>query len=118
METRMSGRRPNQVIFQRLAEIAQALDHPNRLELLESLAQGQQFVEELTEQSGMSFANTSRHLKILRRARLVETHTDGSGGGGRPAARRHRPPAALGSPSCRSPSRWQRWRRHRPRAPV
>lgn len=73
----MAGPRPKQVIFENLAEIAQALGHSNRLELLESLAQGQHSVEELTAQSGMSFANTSRHLQILRRARLVETERRG-----------------------------------------
>lgn len=73
----MAGPRPKQVIFENLAEIAQALGHPNRLELLESLAQGQHSVEELAAQSCMSFANTSRHLQILRRARLVETERRG-----------------------------------------
>ena len=73
----MSSPRPKQAIYESLAEIAQALGHPNRLELLESLAQGQRSVEELTAQSGMSFANTSRHLQILRRARLVETERRG-----------------------------------------
>ncbi len=73
----MSSPRPKQVIFESLAEIAQALGHPNRLELLEALAQGQRSVEELAAQSGMSFANTSRHLQILRRARLVETERRG-----------------------------------------
>lgn len=73
----MSSPRPKQVIFESLAEIAQALGHPHRLELLESLAQGQRSVEELAAQSGMSFANTSRHLQILRRARLVETERRG-----------------------------------------
>lgn len=73
----MSSPRPKQVIFESLAEIAQALGHPNRLELLESLAQGQRSVEELAAQSGLSFANTSRHLQILRRARLVETERRG-----------------------------------------
>lgn len=73
----MSSPRPKQVIFESLAEIAQALGHPNRLELLESLAQGQRSVEELAAQSGLSFANTSRHLQILRRARMVETERRG-----------------------------------------
>ena len=73
----MSSPRPKQAIYESLAEIAQALGHPNRLELLESLAQGQRSVEELTAQSDMSFANTSRHLQILRRARLVETERRG-----------------------------------------
>jgi ArsR family transcriptional regulator len=68
---------PKQAIFESLAEVAQALGHSNRLELLEYLAQGQRSVEELAALSGMSFANTSRHLQILRRARLVETERRG-----------------------------------------
>lgn len=64
-------------IFASLAELAQAIGHTNRLELLEHLAQGTRSVEELTARSGMTFANTSRHLQILRRARLVATERDG-----------------------------------------
>jgi rhodanese-related sulfurtransferase len=69
--------RPKQAIFESLAEVAQALGHANRLELLEYLAQRERSVEDLTALSGMSFANTSRHLQILRRARLVETRRQG-----------------------------------------
>jgi ArsR family transcriptional regulator len=57
--------------------VAQALGHANRLELLEHLAQRERSVEDLTGLTGMSFANTSRHLQILRRARLVETQRRG-----------------------------------------
>jgi len=64
-------------IFEYLAEIAQALGHANRLELLEMVNQGERTVEELSVRTGMSFANTSRHLQILRRARLVETRRRG-----------------------------------------
>lgn len=77
MEMQLSTPGPKHAIFESLAEVAQALGHPNRLELLEYLAQGQRSVEELTALSGMSFANTSRHLQILRRARLVETERRG-----------------------------------------
>ena len=73
----MSTPGPKQAIFESLAEVAQALGHSNRLELLEYLAQGQRSVEELSMLSGMTFANTSRHLQILRRARLVETERRG-----------------------------------------
>ena len=73
----MTNPRPKRVIFESLAEIAQALGHANRLELLECLAQGRRSVEELSARSGMTFANTSRHLQILRRARLVETERRG-----------------------------------------
>jgi rhodanese-related sulfurtransferase len=64
-------------IFECLAEIAHALGHANRLELLEMLCQGERTVEELSTRTGISFANTSRHLQILRNARLVETRRRG-----------------------------------------
>lgn len=57
--------------------MAQALGHAHRLELLEHLAQGERSVEELAARGGLSFANTSRHLQILRRASLVTTRRDG-----------------------------------------
>jgi len=68
---------PKQNIYLSLAEIAQAVGHPHRLELLEYLAQGQRAVEDLAAVSKLTFANTSRHLQILRRARLVETERHG-----------------------------------------
>ena len=73
----MSSVGPKQAIYGSLAEVAQALGHANRLELLEHLAQRERSVEELTALSGMTFANTSRHLQILRRARLVDTARNG-----------------------------------------
>ncbi|CAB3750217.1 ArsR family transcriptional regulator [Burkholderia puraquae] len=73
----MSSTGPKQAIYASLAEVAQAIGHPNRLELLEHLAQRERSVEELTALSGMTFANTSRHLQILRRARLVDTERRG-----------------------------------------
>lgn len=73
----MSSSAPKQAIFENLAEVAQALGHVNRLELLEHLAQGERSVEDLTALTRMTFANTSRHLQILRRARLVETERRG-----------------------------------------
>lgn len=73
----MSGDKPKQAIYASLAELAQALGHAHRLELLEHLAQGMRSVEELSTRAGLTFANTSRHLQILRRARLVETQRSG-----------------------------------------
>lgn len=73
----MSSTGPKQAIYASLAEVAQALGHPHRLELLEHLAQGERSVEELAVRAHLNFANTSRHLQILRRARLVETERRG-----------------------------------------
>lgn len=68
---------PKQAVYENLAEVAQALGHAHRLELLEHLAQGERSVEELSTRTRLTFANTSRHLQILRRARLVETERRG-----------------------------------------
>ena len=73
----MSSTAPKQAIFAGLAEVAQALGHAHRLELLEHVAQGMRSVEELSARTNLSFANTSRHLQILRRARLVDTERRG-----------------------------------------
>ncbi|WP_089172921.1 metalloregulator ArsR/SmtB family transcription factor [Bosea sp. AS-1] len=73
----MSSTGPKQVIYASLAEVARALGHAHRLELLEHLAQGERSVEELAARAHLNFANTSRHLQILRRARLVETERRG-----------------------------------------
>lgn len=73
----MSTPGPKQVIYANLAEIAQALGHAHRLELLEHLAQGARTVEGLSARAHLSFANTSRHLQILRRARLVDAERRG-----------------------------------------
>jgi DNA-binding transcriptional ArsR family regulator len=68
----MSSLGPKQRVFVGLAEIAQALGHSHRLELLEHLGQGERSVEDLAARSGLTVANTSRHLQLLRRAALVE----------------------------------------------
>lgn len=73
----MSSTGPKQAIYESLAEVAQALGHAHRLELLEHLAQGERSVEDLAACAHLNFANTSRHLQILRRARLVETERRG-----------------------------------------
>ncbi len=73
----MSSTGPKQAIYNCLAEVAQALGHAHRLELLELIAQGARSVEELSARAQLSFANTSRHLQLLRRARLVETERRG-----------------------------------------
>jgi ArsR family transcriptional regulator len=73
----VSSNNPKHVIYENLAEVARALGHAHRLELLEHVAQGARSVEELAKLAGMTFPNTSRHLQLLRRARLVEAEKRG-----------------------------------------
>ena len=73
----MSSNTPRHRIYAQLAEIAAALAHPHRLELLERIAQGECSVEDLATRTRLSLANASRHLQILRRARLAEPRREG-----------------------------------------
>jgi rhodanese-related sulfurtransferase/DNA-binding transcriptional ArsR family regulator len=65
-------------LYEQLAAIPKALSNPVRLELLELVAQCERTVEWLSNTTGQSFANTSQHLQVLRRARLVEARRDGN----------------------------------------
>jgi rhodanese-related sulfurtransferase/DNA-binding transcriptional ArsR family regulator len=59
------------------ARIGKALSNPNRLEILELLAQSERTVDSLAGEIGLSLANTSQHLQALRQAALVESRKDG-----------------------------------------
>jgi DNA-binding transcriptional ArsR family regulator len=50
---------------------------PARRQLLDLLITGPRPVGELVSETGLSQPNTSRHLRILREAGLVESHADG-----------------------------------------
>jgi rhodanese-related sulfurtransferase len=64
-------------LYAELGRIAKAIDSPRRLELIDLLAQGERSVEDLAAEAALSVANTSRHLQILRGARLVEARKQG-----------------------------------------
>ncbi len=64
-------------LYDQFARIGKALSSAHRLELLEVLAQGEHSVEALAHETGMSMANASQHLQILRAAQLVELRREG-----------------------------------------
>lgn len=66
-----------QDLFSQFARIGKAFASGRRLELIELLAQGERSVELLAESSGLSVANTSQHLQILKQAGLVKTRREG-----------------------------------------
>jgi ArsR family transcriptional regulator len=68
---------PRYLLYAQFAQVAKALSHPHKLELLELLAQRERSVEALAKVAGISVANTSRHLQQLRRAGLVESRKEG-----------------------------------------
>lgn len=64
-------------LYQQLARVAQALGSPGRLQILEYVAQGERSVDALATMSGLSVANTSKHLQALRQAGLVTARKEG-----------------------------------------
>ena len=73
----MSKTTPKQRIFEQLARAAKAMASANRLELLEVLGQGERSVDGLAQSCGMSIANTSHHLQVLREGGLVQSRKEG-----------------------------------------
>lgn len=73
----MSSRSPNHAMFDCFAEVAKALGHGRRLEILELLAQGERSVEALAEVAGLSIANASQHLRLMRQAGLLASRREG-----------------------------------------
>ncbi len=65
-------------IYEHLGRIGKALSSPKRLELLDLLSQGPRTVEVLAEEAGLNLANASKHLQILRAARMVDTEKRGT----------------------------------------
>jgi rhodanese-related sulfurtransferase/DNA-binding transcriptional ArsR family regulator len=66
-------RRFKERLYAQFARLGKALSSPQRLEILELLAQGERTVDSLAQETGLSVANTSQHLKALRGACLVES---------------------------------------------
>jgi rhodanese-related sulfurtransferase len=64
-------------IYEQFARIGKAVSSPKRLELLDLLCQGPRTVEVLSKESGLTIANASQHLQVLRATRLVEAEKEG-----------------------------------------
>ena len=64
-------------LYGQFARIGKALSNPHRLEILELLAQSERTVDSLATEIGLSLANTSQHLQVLRQAALVDSRKDG-----------------------------------------
>ena len=72
---------PNRVfkdaIYEQFARIGKAISSPKRLELLDLLCQAERTVEAIAKETGLTVANASQHLQVLRAARLVEAEKAG-----------------------------------------
>lgn len=73
----MRAREFKDAVFEQFAQIASAFSSPKRIEIIDLLAQGERPVDAIAKQASLSVANTSRHLQVLKAARLVASRKDG-----------------------------------------
>jgi len=71
-------REAKRALFDEFARVGKAVSSGRRIEVLDILANGERSVEGLAEQLGLSVANTSQHLQVLRQAGLVRTRREGT----------------------------------------
>lgn len=73
----MSSDPAKERLYQAIGRVAAALGSAGRLQILEFVAQGERSVDPLAAMTGLSVANTSKHLQALRQAGLVNARKDG-----------------------------------------
>jgi len=64
-------------LYEAVGRVALALGSAGRQQILEFVAQGERSVEVLARMTGLSVANTSKHLQALRQAGLVSARKEG-----------------------------------------
>lgn len=68
---------PKRRLFAEIGGLARSLGNAHRLELIEHLSQGPRSVEKLATLAGLSVANASQHLQLLRRYGCVLSQREG-----------------------------------------
>jgi rhodanese-related sulfurtransferase len=74
----MGDRAAKTALFDEFATAAKALASGRRIELVDILANGERTVEALAGEVGLSLANTSQHLQVLRQAGLITGRRQGT----------------------------------------
>jgi ArsR family transcriptional regulator len=67
----------NREIYVKQACICKAFANPVRLELLDLLGSGERIVGDIQKELGISKANMSQHVNVLRSAGVITTRRDG-----------------------------------------
>lgn len=74
----VSSASPKQRLYAQFAVVARALGQGHRLEIVELLAQGERSVDDLARRAGLSVANASQTLRLMRQAGLLRSRRDGN----------------------------------------
>ncbi len=73
-----TARAAKTALFDQFARVGQALSSGRRMEILDVLANGERSVDSLAQELGLTLANASQHLQVLREAGLVSSRREGT----------------------------------------
>lgn len=59
-------------IYEGLSKFLKAMANPIRLEIIEMLSQGEKSLEGVVKAIGITFANASQHLQVLKNNNIVK----------------------------------------------
>ena len=65
-------------VYTVLSRLVKAMANPHRLEIIDLLGQAERPVEEIAAETGMSVANASQHLQVLKQSHLVQVKRNGN----------------------------------------
>jgi rhodanese-related sulfurtransferase len=73
----MKGREFKNAVYDGLSKLLKALANPYRLEIIEMLSQGEKSVEGIVQVTGMSIANASQHLQVMKHNNILKARKEG-----------------------------------------
>lgn len=77
-ETHGNGARAEEELNRLQASLCRGMAHPTRVRILRLLGRGERMVNDIAVLSGVSQANGSQHLALLRHLGLVTTRREGT----------------------------------------
>lgn len=73
----MQGREFKDAVYNGLSKMLKALSNPYRLEIIEILSQGEKSVEGIVQATGLSIANASQHLQVMKNSNILKARKEG-----------------------------------------
>jgi rhodanese-related sulfurtransferase/DNA-binding transcriptional ArsR family regulator len=73
----MKGREFKEAMYEGLSKLLKAMANPYRLEIIEMLSQGEKSVEGIVQATGLSIANASQHLQVMKNNNVVKARKEG-----------------------------------------
>ena len=74
----MEKREFKNTVYSEISRVSKIFSNPNRLEIIDLIANGPKSVEDIAFETGISIANASQHLQLLKKERLATARRNGN----------------------------------------